>query len=165
MSNSIYTLTAKELARDISTLLYLYREGKLHEAVVRQAIKGACWWVSNAQGKKDDCDLWSEKALSLRQASSDWDKLGLIHEHIVPRKYIQNRLISLEDPTEPNVERLLSLSQVCVVAPDEDEMLRKHGYRDKPMTNDSGDLNIEGRYQAVGIRIANKPFLPKKGQI
>jgi hypothetical protein len=163
MPNSIYNLTAKELARDISTLLYLYRKGKLHEAVVRQAIKGACWWVSNGQGKKDDCDLWSEKALSLRQANSKWDKLGLVHEHIVPRKYIQNRLMCLEDPTESNVERLLSLSQVCVVAPDEDQMLRKKGYRDKPITNDSGELNIEGRYHAVGIQIAKKPFSPKNG--
>lgn len=71
----------------------------------------------------------------------------------------------LKDPTETDVERLLLLSRVCVISPLEDQMLRQHGYRDKPTIDDSGELDIEGRYRTVGIQIAKQPFLPDNGSV
>ncbi|MBX3627979.1 MAG: hypothetical protein KF892_23420 [Rhizobacter sp.] len=155
---SIYKLTAEQLAPDILLLLELYREKKLQEAIVRQALRGACWWGSNARNRNDACNLWSKKALALRQANSSWGGIGLIHEHIVPRSVIEEAIINLEHPTEQEVGALLKLSRVCVVTPDEDATLRKLGLRD---SIPEADTLYEGgvrRYVLGGIELSEVSF-------
>lgn len=156
MRRSIYALSAKQLAKDICRLLTMHRHGDLNEAIVRQVLKGACWWVANAQGRKDACDCWSKAARLVRNAANGWDGLGLIHEHIFPRKVIQEAIFTLVEPTEARIEELLLLSRVCVVTAGEDERLRAAGLTSS--LPDGAALQIEDlmkRYDAVGIEFAD----------
>jgi hypothetical protein len=157
---SIYKLTADELAPDILELIVLHREGKLHEAIVRQALKGACWWVSNNQGKNDSCSLWSTKALALRNANDSWKGLGLIHEHIIPRNIIEEEIMKLVEPSVEKIANFLKLSQVCVVTKDEDESLCKAGLQRKV----PGDVPLPDggnkRYFIAGIEFSEVPYQP-----
>jgi hypothetical protein len=156
MARSVYRLDAEQLAPDIALLLRLFREGQLHEAVVRQVLKGACWWVSNAQGRRDACDLWSKAALERRRANAGWNGIGFVHEHLIPRNVIEDAILALEHPTADAIKRLLALSRVCVVTPEEDEKLRKLGLRDRlPGDADLADALLE-RYHVAGIELSDQ---------
>lgn len=155
---SIYSLTAEELASDIQRLLLLYRDNEIHEAVLRQVLKGACWWISNSQGKKDACDLWSEKALALRNASSSWQGLGLVHEHVIPRNVIEEQILALETPSVTDITELLLRSRVCVVTAEEDKCLREKGLRQRlPSGTSLADGGV-ARYLECGIKFSEVPY-------
>jgi len=151
---SIYKLTADELAPDILLLLVLHRTGKLREAIVRQAIKGACWWISNGQGMGDFCDLWSTDALALRNQKNSWHGLDLVHEHIVPRNVIEETIMQLEDLSVEKIAELLKHSRVCIVTAMEDSRLREKGLQRK--LPEGSDLQGGGsdRYALAGITLA-----------
>lgn len=153
MPKSIYKLSPKDLAPDILLLLTLRNEGRLQEAVVRQVIKGACWWIANSQGRRDACDLWSKEARRLRKTSKTWDGLGLVHEHIVPRSVIEEEIITLDDPTLERIEELLRLSRVCVVTRDEDRRLREANLGARLPSGSSISEGGALRYQLVGIEV------------
>jgi hypothetical protein len=160
---SIYSLSAQELAPDIRALLLLYRKGELREAVVRQVLKGACWWVSNAQGRKDSCDSWSKAALEARKGAPEWGGLGLIHEHIVPRSVIEESIIGLKEPSVERIAELLSFSRICVVTPEEDESLRKAGLGSVlPAGVGLSEAELTRRHKEVGIEWADEAFRPRK---
>jgi hypothetical protein len=153
---SIYKLSAGDLAPDIFLLLVLHRTRKLHEAIVRQAIKGACWWISNAQGKSDSCNLWSKAALALRNGNPSRQGLGLIHEHIIPRSVIEDSIMQLDEPSVGKIAELLKCSRVCIVTADEDSRLRKKGLQrrlPKGSTPQDGD---NGRYRLAGIEVCTR---------
>jgi len=159
VSTSIYSLKAEELASDIRILLELHHEKKIHEAVLRQVLKGACWWISNNQGKKDSCDLWSKKALALRRANDSWEELGLVHEHIIPRNVIEEEILALRGrPTVDQITALLLHSRVCVVTAEEDKCLREKGLRQKLPSATSLTAGGSARYVECGIEISEVPF-------
>ena len=152
--NALNPLEIGELAENILLLIRLHRENKLHERVVRQVIKGACWWVSNKQGKKDKCALWSKAARQIRIEREVWDaQLGLIHEHLVPRNVIEEQIMNLNLPTADAVGFLLALSTVCVVTKEEDEALRKDGLRNNMTAQWKPGDDLFARYKAVGIAL------------
>lgn len=102
-----------ELSANVALVLCLWHEQQLHLAVARQVVKGACWWVSNALGKHDNCPHWSKAAAAKRATSNSWSTdHQLVHEHVIPRKYIEGKILSLETPSAENVKALLELS--CV---------------------------------------------------
>lgn len=118
---------AKQVAEDVRLALQL--RGQMHEISVRQILKLACWLTSNRAGKRNSCQNWSVGAMERRRswpAGTDWPAdHGLIHEHIVPRKWIENSLYKLPlDPKIDEIKALLDLSEVCVVTECED---RKFG--------------------------------------
>lgn len=162
MPRSIFSLSAKELAPDILILLNLYKETKLHEAVVRQVLKGACWWVSNAQGRRDACDLWSKEALKLREGNDAWHGLGLVHEHMIPRNVIEDEILALPNPTVEQIEELLKLSRVCVVTEAEDERLRDLKLGSRLPNGERTTSGGKERYQLAGIELSEIPFTSGK---
>lgn len=158
MPKSIYKLSAKDLAPDIQLLLLLLKAQRLQEAVVRQVLKGACWWVANAQGRKDACDLWSKKAIELRASQESWDGIGLVHEHMVPRNVIEEEILALSNPTVEQIEKVLSRSRVCVVTADEDKQLREAKLGASLPDGASSSSGGVPRYQVAGIELSEVPF-------
>lgn len=143
----------KELSENVQLVLQLWREQKLHKAIVLDVVKGACWWVSDDAGKYDDCRNWSLEAERIRGSSVTWQsKHRLVHEHIIPKKFIASQLLSLPNPTVEQVAELLRLSTVCIVSPDEDLLFGKHKLRQTMPKNWSLGDDIWARYKVVDIK-------------
>lgn len=118
--------TLPELAKNLALLLSLHDERELHKVVVGQVIKGACWWSSNELGKYDKCRYWSKRATATRDSSDTWKKdHKLVHEHVVPRKVIEDLIFKSKPRDAQQIERFLKLSFVCIVSEADNQALRK----------------------------------------
>ena len=106
----------------------------------------AMWVWTEFDGKYDGCKLWSEEALKVR----DQRKM-LIHEHMVPKSIVIERLKKLSNPTRDSVKELLEFyCKGAVVTKDEDRRLNGNGLRSK-MPTDWDEKDVEARYALVGI--------------
>lgn len=77
----------------------------------------------------------------------------LCHEHVVPKRYILEKLFSLSSPTTEEVYRVLSTYCIgAVVTRDEDRRLAKMGLRSKMPTN-WDEKNIWARYDLAEIEM------------
>lgn len=108
------------------------------------------WVWSEFNGKHQGCKFWSEKALS-----SGLQNKHLIHEHLVPRKVLMNKLFSEVIPDKQNIFEFLDTYCVgVVVTKDEDNMLNKIGLRSE-MPSDWDNKDPWARYKKVAIKVVD----------
>jgi hypothetical protein len=146
----------EKVAEDV--LLMLQKKENMHSTTVRHVLKLACWLSSNRMGKRDRCPNWSVKAAERRRSwpncpeGGEWPpNHGLIHEHIVPRKHIEDALYKLFPLEIENVHALLDLSEVCIVTECEDKRFGKNNLKQKMPPGCVLPRDKWKRYELVGI--------------
>jgi hypothetical protein len=83
---------------------------------------------------------------------------GLIHEHLVPRKVIREKLHGLKQPTALDVRRILDRYCIgVVITKDEDKKLDSKGLRSSMPKNWKETDDRWARYTEVGIEIEKNP--------
>lgn len=131
----------KEILKDFETVCN-------SQIISKQAVYDMAWrtsweWTDNT-GAYVGCPYWTEDALKL--LFDDFDSLNInkyinrkalsknvdgkvTHEHIVPRNYFTNYIISCYEKKEtPTIENLNKMA-ACIVTKDEDKILSNHGYK------------------------------------
>lgn len=150
------------LCLDVSTVL----NGNLHPRIKQQVLDGALWWMADYSGKGLDCPFRSKRANQICKSLGSGDEIknrGLIHEHIVPKKLIREKLMALNTPVDKKtVKRWLKLSVYCLVTKEsDDKVLNKSGFNQK-MPNDNWKKEnaipdeIWARYKASGIEVVDR---------
>jgi hypothetical protein len=130
----------------------------LTEGTKVAVLNDALWKWSEFDGKIDGCRWWSEAACAIRE-----NRKQLIHEHLVPRKVLIERLLGLEEPAAEKVAQVLQQCVGVVITKDEDRLLNKHGLRSK-MPKDCSEEDQWGRYNFANIAVRElSQCLPKKG--
>ena len=115
----------------------------------KQSVVDHVLWVwSEFDGKIQGCKHWSIKAKNAKTGTR------LIHEHVVPRKVLREKLFSITSPTKRKVCNILSKYCVgVVVTNDEDKELNSLGLR-ATMPKDWDGKDIWARYSVAKIKIA-----------
>jgi hypothetical protein len=139
----------KEILKDLKTVC------KKH-CISKQAVYDIAWrisweWTDNT-GAYVGCPFWTEGALKIlfsgfqntnelieKKAISENVKSKVIHEHIVPRNYFINYIISCYEKYEAPTMENLSKMVACVVTKEEDARISKRGYK-KTMPNNITSL-------------------------
>ena len=138
--------TRVEICRDVSLVL---QDQRLHVGTKYAVVDQVLWVWSEFDGKHVGCKYWSVAA---KATGSRRD--GLIHEHLVPRAVVREKIFGLRNPTQQAVRRTLQTWCVgVVVTKTEDERLNKAGLRSS-MPKDWDKRDKWARYKAVGIAIA-----------
>ena len=139
--------TKGEIARDVS---YILSCDELHMGTKLAVVDQVFWVWSEFDGKYKGCRYWSAKA-----RNSKPEKGGLIHEHMVPRKIVREKLLELTKPTPQLVEELLNKWCVgVVVTKKEDNKLNELRLGSRMPDGWDGE-NPKARYLAAGIDIAD----------
>ncbi len=145
----------ESIAREIAIILShsdISERTKLHFA------RGAQWGWTEFDGKIEGCRWWSQAAIDARARDP---KAKLIHEHVVPRKVLAQRLVRLNPITPDAVFDLLTRFAIaCIVTPEEDARLSK-GTRtrmpepfDDPAHPDYDNPWL--RYRLAGITVVDR---------
>jgi hypothetical protein len=134
--------TKSELCSDIATVL----NSSLHYGTKHAVLSEAMWVWTEFEGKYDGCEHRSKAAWELR----DQQKM-LVHEHVVPKSIVIQRLLQLSNPTADSVNQLLaSYCKGAVLTREEDACLNRPGLRSKmPIGWDEKD--VWARYASAGI--------------
>ncbi len=129
----------KEILKDFETVC-------VNHFISKQAVYDMAWrtsweWTDNT-GAYVGCPYWTEDALKLlfgefqntneligRKAVSEKVKSHVIHEHIVPRNYFINYIISCYETNKAPTEQNLNKMMACIVTKAEDKILSNHGYK------------------------------------
>lgn len=140
-----------ELSNDVCTII----NGKFHYQVKKQVIDGALWWMADYAGKGVNCSFKSKLAI---EKITRGDMNGFVHEHIIPKKLIREKLMALSGhATIEQVEKLLCLSTYCLVTKEEDIRLTKKHKQVMPnncwMNDNASPAEIWGRYSAERIEV------------
>lgn len=133
----------EDICRDVAYVL----AAPLTEGTKIAVLNDALWTWSEFDGKIDGCRWWSEAACAIRE-----NRKQLIHEHLVPRKVLIERLLELEGPATDNVARVLQQCIGVVITKDEDRLLNMHGLRSK-MPKDCSEDDQLGRYRFANIAV------------
>ena len=139
--------TRQEICRDVSLVL---NDPRLHVGTKYAVVDQVLWVWSEFDGKHTGCKYWSKKA-----RASGSKRGGLVHEHLVPRGIVREKIFALRNPTPTAVRRTLQTWCVgVVVTRDEDDRLNELGLRQsRPDTWDK--RNKWARYEEAGIAIAD----------
>jgi hypothetical protein len=106
----------------------------------------ATWVWTEFEGKYDGCEHWSEAAWDLRGQQK-----MLVHEHVIPKSIVIQRLLELPNPTTESVNQLLeSYCKGAVLTREEDTRLNKLGLRSK-MPAGWDEKDVWARYASAGI--------------
>lgn len=127
-------------------LAYILNNSNIHEGTKLAVIDQIFWVWTEFDGKYEGCKYWSESAINSKLIGK-----GLVHEHIVPRKIIRDRLLNINNPTPDAIRSLLD--QFCigvVVTQKEDKKLDSLKLRSK-MPNDWDGNDAWARHKAAGI--------------
>ena len=81
-----------QISRDLATVL----NSGLHWGTQHAVIGQAAWVWSEFNGKYDGCQYWSPAAWRIRR-----QKQRLMHEHLVPKKLLIERLRTLQGRATP----------------------------------------------------------------
>ena len=136
--------TREQLTRDASLTL----SSEMSVGSRYALLDNICWTWSEFDGKIDGCRWWSRDAVDVRA-----DLKQLRHEHVVPRRVIIHRLLSLPVPDESGV--FATLNDWCfgvVVTKAEDATLNAAGLQSR-MPEDWDHQDVWARYTAVGIEV------------
>ncbi|MFC5049110.1 hypothetical protein ACFPK9_00560 [Rubritalea spongiae] len=139
--------TKQEICKDLS---YVMQDPNLHIGTKLAVIDQIFWVWSEFNGKHKGCRFWSQEALD-----SGLENKGLVHEHIVPRKIVRERLRSLDDKSPDSIYQLLE--QFCigvVVTKAEDYKLNSLGLSSKMPSNWDGS-DPWARHKAAGIKVVD----------
>jgi hypothetical protein len=139
--------TKERLSQDIAAVL---SSPDLSYGTKHVVLADAVWVWSEFYGKYAGCPFWSVAA---REANSIKE---LCHEHVVPKRYIIQRLLDLSPPTPEDVHGVLSTYCIgAVVTRDEDRQITQAGFRSSmPDEWDTKDIWI--RYRLAGIQMEEK---------
>lgn len=114
----------------------------------QSVIDHVLWVWSEFDGKKKGCLYWSKNAKRAK------DGEPLIHEHVVPRKIIRDKLFSIKNPTKIKVRNILKTYCIgVVVTKTEDKKLTTEGLKSK-MPEDWEGKDIWARYSKSKIKLA-----------
>ncbi len=133
-----------QICADVATIL----ETSLHYGTKFAVLAEITWVWSEFDGKYSGCQYWSPAAWKLRNSGAK-----LVHEHLVPKSVIIDRLMSLKKPSRSSVKKILeTLCIGVVVTTDEDRSLNALGLRSK-MPDDWDGKNPRARYEMAGLEI------------
>jgi hypothetical protein len=137
-----------EICHDVSFVLNCT---ELHIGTKHAVVDQVLWVWTEFDGKHVGCKYWSKEAVATRSKRN-----GLIHEHLVPRKIVRDKLFGLRKPTTEAVRRTLTNWCVgVVVTAEEDQRLNAPGLNSSmPKTWDKRDR--WARYKAASIAIASE---------
>lgn len=122
----------------------------LSHGTKHSVIDNVIWVWSEFDGKYEGCKYWSIEA----QSDSEEDK-DLIHEHLVPRKIIREKIFSLKNPTKLDISHVLEKYCVgVVITKREDETLNFYKLRSTMPANWDGK-DVWARYKVAGIEVVN----------
>lgn len=87
------------------------------------------WELTELNGKFEGCKYWTKKALEVYKNSKskpkkDWQK-ELIHEHVIPRKFLIDYIMSCYDKESEPEKKYFDLVIACVVTKEENNVLNK----------------------------------------
>lgn len=134
--------TKSELCSELAFVL----NSNLHYGTKHAVLLEATWVWTEFEGKYDGCEHWSEAAWAVRGQPE-----MLIHEHLMPKKLVIERLLRLASPTPSSVQQLMeSYCKGVVITRDEDTRLNKLGLRSK-MPKDWNEKDVWARYTAAQI--------------
>lgn len=141
--------TKDQIATDVAAVLNAELTWGTQHAVLADAV----WVWSEYDGKLTGCRHWSPAAWKSRD-----ERTKLMHEHVVPKRIIIERLAELRGhATAATVKRVLSHWCVGVVLlRTEDALLSKAGLRAK-MPDGWPKQSIWARYEHVGVTVLRDP--------
>lgn len=149
----------KQILKDFETVC-------LTKVISKQAVYDMAWrtsweWTDNT-GAYIGCQYWTEDALKIlfedfyssnidafigRKALSKNVDGKVIHEHIVPRNYFINYIMSCYDNKKAPKEENLNKMMACIVTKEEDKILSENGYK-QVMPNNIKELEaVENPWQ------------------
>ncbi|MDI1360799.1 hypothetical protein [Methylotenera sp.] len=136
--------TKEEMCVDVYNVLI----SELHCATKHAVFADVIWKWSLFDGKYKGCKYWSEDAFKVRKK-----KVKFIHEHVVPKKLIIERLMSHKNPSQESVKHILEDYFIAVVVTvDQDKKLNKLGLRSKMPEGCNISDNPWARYDEAGIK-------------
>jgi hypothetical protein len=134
--------TKSELCSDIAFVL----NSGLHYGTKYAVLSEATWVWTEFEGKYKGCEHWSEAAWEIQGQQN-----MLVHEHIIPKSIVIQRLLALSTATTDSVNQLLtSYCKGAVITRDEDARLNSHGLRSK-MPTGWDEKDVWARYTYAGI--------------
>jgi hypothetical protein len=134
--------TRSELCSDIAFVL----NSSLHYGTKYAVLSEATWVWTEFEGKYEGCKHWSKAAWEIRGQQN-----MLVHEHIIPKSIVIQRLLELPTATTSSVNQLLeSYCKGAVITRNEDARLNSHGLRSK-MPTDWDEKDVWDRYKNAGI--------------
>lgn len=134
--------TKAELCSDLAFVL----NSNLHYGTKHAVLAEATWVWTEFDGKYDGCEHWSEAAWAFRGQPQN-----LIHEHVIPKKLVIERLLKLVSPTASSVQQILeSYCKGVVITREEDTRLNRLGLRSK-MPSDWDEKDVWARYTVAQI--------------
>lgn len=109
---------------------------------------------ANRSYKKWNSRCWKSSKKNKRLVIPDDDRL--VHEHVVPRKFVVSKLLNMANPTERKIGSLLrKFALAAVVTRKENRKLHRHGNDSKVFERDPWI-----RYKNAKIRIVNHSRMP-----
>ncbi|AMV18892.1 hypothetical protein [Planctomyces sp. SH-PL14] len=155
-----------EIIRDVTFILTAPVADPTKGAVLKRAM----WYWTEFDGKHGGCRYWTARArrVYLKRTTTTrgaWKK-QLRHEHVVPRKVIREKLLSLEPPTEDAVRDIFERFVIAaVIHCKEDARLRKKLQSSMPPGfSDPASPGYQEpwlRYQACRIKPIDREEKPK----
>lgn len=137
--------TKNEMVEDVAFILSC---GNLTFGTKFSVVDHVIWVWSEFDGKYEGCKYWSKNAVLSGSA-----RVGLIHEHVVPRKIIRQKLFDLKKPSATSVKRILNKFCVgVVITKQEDDRLRELKLQ-KSMPDGWDGNDIWVRYKAAEIKV------------
>ena len=138
--------TKDEICRDVAFILLAPLAYGTKFAVLADVV----WAWSEFHGKIDGCPYWSEAAWLAKSKPR-----GLMHEHVVPKKVVIDKLLSLEAPSTEEVRDVLDRFCIgVVVTREEDARMTRLGLRSEMPENWDG-VDPWARYAKAGIALRN----------
>ena len=136
--------TKNELCSDLAFVL----NSSLHYGTKFAVLNDATWVWTEFEGKYVGCEYWSEAAWEIRSQQK-----MLVHEHVIPRNIVIQRLLDLSIATASSVNELLaSLCRGAVITKHEDARLDSLGLRSK-MPAGWDETDVWARYKLAGIAL------------
>ncbi len=109
-------------------------------------------WESYRRTKSQAAKYCSEASLMCTYGNH-----GLVYDHAIPFRYIQEELLKIVNPNVGNVRHVLEIYQVaCLITKEEDNLLTSIGLRSS-MPDAGVEINCLARYEAAGIKVIPNP--------
>lgn len=140
--------TKEEICRDVAFILN-YKE--LHRGTQLAVMDQAIWVWSEFDGKYEGCKYWSKNAEAFPKSDA---RKNLVHEHLVPRKVIRQKLLSFENLTASVVRSVLEAWCIGVVVTKEEDQRLNSLKLGSSMPQGWDGIDAWARYKHAGIEIA-----------
>ena len=143
--------TKDEICGDLAFVLACE---ELHIGTRLCVVDQVFWVWSEWDGKHRGCKLWSAKAREVAEQVGKGPLRGiLIHEHLVPKKLIREKLLALPSPSAVEIRILLDAWCIgVVVTKEEDKRLNDCGLGSS-MPRDWDGKDVWARYTMAGIDV------------